>query len=216
MAADATTDDAMDVAPDDVVADDPVAMDVASDDTIDAAMDVPADALMEMTIDSGGGEVACNAVVAQHADEGGTHLEQCSPTLYGTNPPSSGPHYPTWPAYRTYANPVPAGFLVHGLEHGAVVISYNCPGGCAAEVTRAQAFIEALPLDVACAAPKRIILVPDPMLTVRFAAAAWTWTLRADCFDEGIFGAFVADHYDHGPESICTGGADLSATGWCP
>jgi hypothetical protein len=53
-------------------------------------------------------------------------------------------------------------------------------------------------------------------LTIRFAATAWTWTLRADCFDEGVFGAFVADHYDHAPESICIGGVDLSATGWCP
>ena len=44
-----------------------------------------------------------------------------------------------------------------------------------------------------------MILAPDPTLPVRWAASAWTWTLRADCFDETAFRQFYADHYDHGP-----------------
>ena len=64
---------------------------------------------------------------ASHPNEGQTHLTLCSTTCYQTNPPSSGNHYPVWPVYKTYDAPVPWGFLVHGLEHGAVIVSYNCP-----------------------------------------------------------------------------------------
>ncbi|MES1172631.1 MAG: DUF3105 domain-containing protein [Bacteroidota bacterium] len=154
--------------------------------------------------------------VAQHADEGAAHTVVCTQVTYGTTPPSSGAHYPNWPVYKTYVAPVPWGFLVHGLEHGAVAIVYNCPGGCADEVAAAQAWIDALPIDARCAARPRVILAPDPTLTVRWAATAWTWTLRACAFDIATFQRFFDDHYDVGPESVCGGLVDFSATGWCP
>jgi hypothetical protein len=52
-----------------------------------------------------------------------------------------------------------------------------------------------------------VILAPDPTLDVRWAAAAWTWTLRADCFDQTAVAKFVADHLGTNPyiESICGG-----------
>ena len=152
----------------------------------------------------------CVAVVEQHVDEGGAHIPCTSVTNYGTVPPSSGSHFGCWPEYRTYAVPVPWGNLVHGLEHGAVEIVYNCGSeGCPDEVTRAQTFIDSLPMDSAggCPSTRRVILAPDPTLPVRWAATAWTWTLRADCFDETAFNQFYVDHYDHAPESICNPGA---------
>ena len=161
----------------------------------------------------------CHAVVEQHADEGAVHIDQCSPTTYLTNPPSSGNHYPIWANYRVYDKPVPWGFLVHQLEHGAVVISYRCPAGpagCNVDLTDVQAFLATLPPDDVCLARKLITVVPDPALDVAFAASAWTWTLRADCFDAAAFGDFVTQHYGQGRERVCSGGIDLSATGWCP
>ena len=50
------------------------------------------------------------------------------------SPPVFGDHYPTWAAFQTYEYPVPLGYLVHSLEHGAVVVFYDCPEGCAEEV----------------------------------------------------------------------------------
>lgn len=144
----------------------------------------------------------------------------CSPTSYGTVPPSSGPHYPIWPVYKTYAQPVPWGFLVHGLEHGAVEVIYNCPGGCPTEVAAAQAWIDSLPAaDPTCPGEKpRVILVPDPTLDVRWAAAAWTWTLRWCAFDAPMFQQFFNDHYNMTYEMICRGSSevDWSAMNWCP
>jgi hypothetical protein len=159
----------------------------------------------------------CDAVEEEHPIEGFAHVGVCTPVTYATSPPSSGDHYPIWAAYKTYVTPVPEGFFVHDLEHGAVVLAYNCPppGGCAADVAAAQAMIDALPADPDCAAQgsavrRRTILTPDPKLDVPFAASAWGWTLRAKCFDSGPFEAFARRHYNQGREDICGDGDDVS------
>ncbi len=163
-------------------------------------------------IDAGG---SCEAVVQQHPIEGFTHVPVCSAVSYLTKPPSSGNHYPIWAAYESYASAIPQGFWVHNLEHGAVVFSYNCPGGCPSEIAAAQALIDALPSDpqcnVAAGNPRvRMVMTPDPTLDVRFAASAWGWTLRASCFDAKVFGDFVSAHYGQGREAVCGQGQDLS------
>jgi len=167
---------------------------------------------------------SCNVLVESQPNGGHLHIQDCAPVTYDSNPPSSGTHYPDWAMYKSYAAPVPWGFLVHDLEHGAIVITYNCPDGCLDEVAQAQALIDGLPTDRSCkGAPMRIVLVPDPGLgvngdaDVRWAASAWTWTLRAPCFDRDAFASFITAHYQ-GPdtEAACGGGVDLSATGWCP
>ena len=157
---------------------------------------------------------SCAAVIESHPEEGFTHIPCTSPTTYLTDPPSSGNHYPIWAAYQTYDAPIPWGNLVHNLEHGAIDIVYNCPAGCADEVAQVQAWINALPPDPTCGT-NRIILAPDPTLDVRFAASAWTWTLRADCFDATAFTQFFNDHYGRGRELVCAGGPSTLA-GLCP
>ncbi|HVZ71996.1 MAG TPA: DUF3105 domain-containing protein [Polyangia bacterium] len=169
-----------------------------------------------------GGVAACVPVVASHTDEGAQHVSCTPPPVYGTNPPSSGNHYPVWADYKTYTTPLPWGHLVHSLEHGAVILVYNCPDGCADEVARAQALIDTLPpvdgqaggvgplalgqADPTCEAPtkRRLILAPDPHLDVRWAATAWTWTLKSSCFDEASFAAFIKAHYGQTYEDFCT------------
>ena len=162
-----------------------------------------------------GGSNQCHALAESHALEGSSHVAACSPTMYLTNPPSSGDHYPYWADYKIYDQPVPWGFLVHQLEHGAVVISYRCKTGCNVDLSAVRAFLATVPPDDVCLARKLISVVPDPDLDVAFAASAWTWTLRADCFDPGAFGDFITQHYGHGLERICSGGVDMSSTGWC-
>lgn len=164
---------------------------------------------------------ACNAVAQHWPNFGQTHVEICSDVSYPTSPPTSGNHYGSWPQFKTYSKPLPYGFMVHGMEHGAVVISYNCPDGCADEVARAQAMIDdQLPGDVFCAAQgierRRVILTPDPNLKSKWAAAAWTWSLNADCFDEQTFLNFYDAHYDQAPEHICSDGIEISPDAGIP
>jgi hypothetical protein len=160
----------------------------------------------------------CAAVVQQHTIEGRTHVDECAYVAYQTNPPSSGNHYPIWAAYQTYTAPIPKGFWVHNLEHGTVVFTYNCPKGCDADVAAAEQMIAGLPTDMGClqlgqGVSRRSILVPDPNLDVPFAASAWGWTLRANCFDSTVFRRFALDHYDQAPEDICENGEDPTLLG---
>jgi hypothetical protein len=160
----------------------------------------------------------CEAVEQEHPIEGFVHVAVCSDVTYGTKPPSSGNHYPIWAAYQTYTTPVPEGFYVHNLEHGTIVLTYNCAlneAGCTSDVAAAQAMLDALPADPDCAAQgspvrRRSLMTPDPKLDVPFAASAWGWTLRAKCFDAVAFQAFALKHYNQGREDICADGLDVS------
>jgi len=158
---------------------------------------------------------ACNAVVQQFSPDAGIHVAACSPIVWSTDPPSSGEHYPIWAAYKSYTKVVPRGFWVHDLEHGAVVIVYNCPTGGASEIAQAQAMIDNLAVDSICTAPvsRRIVMTPDPLLTTKWAASAWGWTLRSDCFESSAFAAFIAAHYAQAPANECANGWDFEADG---
>jgi hypothetical protein len=158
---------------------------------------------------TGVGVGPCDIVVQASPPASAAHLVACTPVSYDTDPPSGGEHYAIWPAFQSYDFPVPAGFLVHALEHGTVVFWYNCPEGCADEVAEVEAFIASLPEDPECigmGATRRAILTPSPTLGSRWAASAWGFALSADCFDEGLFREFYVEHYDAGPESLCVAG----------
>lgn len=47
-------------------------------------------------------------------------------TNYSSNPPTSGPHHSDWERAGRYDRVLPDERLVHSLEHGYIVISYNC------------------------------------------------------------------------------------------
>jgi len=161
----------------------------------------------------------CGAVAAEHPSEGASHLPNCSEVSYGTNPPSSGTHYGSWATFQSYDFSVPRGFLVHALEHGAVVVSYNCPDGCADEVSAAEAMIAALPADPICTPhglSRRVVLTPDPLLDVKWAAGSWLFTLRAGCFSADEFRAFYLDRVGRGPENLCNPGLDFGGVPPCP
>ncbi len=146
------------------------------------------------------------------------HVSECSDVPSAPPPPSLGPHYPRWADFRVYDAPVPWGFLVHSLEHGAVVLSYDCPSGCPELVASLRAFVDAYPADVRCAstpARARFVIVPARDLGVPFAAAAWGKVYRATCFDETSLRAFVDETYARSPEDVCAPGVDLSSAGWC-
>jgi Protein of unknown function (DUF3105) len=155
----------------------------------------------------------CSAVLRSYTGATAGHLAECSDIEYAMSPPVFGDHYPVWAAYQSYDFPVPLGYLVHDLEHGAVDIFYDCPDGCADEVATVQNFIDALPADPRCSEAVRVqlVLVPRPGLGVRWAASAWGYSVSADCFDPAIFGQFYADHHGQGPEDLCFQGMVFTA-----
>ncbi|HET7539010.1 MAG TPA: DUF3105 domain-containing protein [Polyangiaceae bacterium] len=159
------------------------------------------------------GSGACAAELLTFSNPSAQHVSVCSVISYPMNPPVYGDHYPVWAAYKSYTFPVPLGFLVHDLEHGAVELLYNCPQGCADEVALAQTFLDALPMDPRCEpeVKHQTILAPDPTLPSRWAATAWGHSLTTDCFDRAAFQSFYDANIGHGPEDTCTDGADLAS-----
>jgi Protein of unknown function (DUF3105) len=110
---------------------------------------------------------------------------------------------------------VPRGFLVHSLEHGAVVISYNCPMGCQNDLNALKAFLDARPADPLCTAPlrARIIVTPDPLIDTKFAAAAWGAYYKGSCLDFPALGSFLDAYYAKAPENFCFDGVDVLSPG---
>ena len=159
------------------------------------------------------GSADCGVEATTYSNPTAQHVSACSVIDYPMNPPVYGDHYPYWAAYKSYSFPVPLGFLVHDLEHGAVVLLYRCADGCADEVAAAQAFIDALPSDPRCTDPVKhqVILSPDPTLPTRWAAIAWGHSLTADCFTAPAFRTFYDENLAHGGEDTCGDGVDLAA-----
>lgn len=67
----------------------------------------------------------------QTADLGREHIPVGSDILgaqagQGSNPPTSGKHYPDWIRAGVYQDPQDDGYLIHSLEHGYIILSYNC------------------------------------------------------------------------------------------
>lgn len=172
--------------------------------------------------DAGGTDAACACPIDELSppDEGGAHIAACEPRAHNSNPPASGAHYGDWPVFRVYDKPVPWGYLLHAMEHGAVVVAHNCPGGCPDAVAAARAMIEATPRKQTCPSPRPpVIMTPDPALDVPWAAAAWGRILRAQCFDRTAFARFITENANRGPELIPSdcGSFDGEARGrWCP
>jgi hypothetical protein len=160
---------------------------------------------------------ACDSSVCAPDLRDGVHVELCSHIDFETNPPTSGPHYPLWADFAVYDNPVPRGLYLHSMEHGAVVLAYNCAlasGDCQTLVDALVALREGFGQDQDCVAPtlNRIVVTPDPQLDVAFAAAAWGHSLRASCVDEALTRGFIEQSYGQAPEDFCTAGVDPDAS----
>jgi hypothetical protein len=155
------------------------------------------------------GSGSCNSVLYEPPTVSSPHVDACSDLDHLSTPPTSGPHYPKWADYKTYTEPVPRGFLIHAMEHGAVLLLYNC-SNCDTEIMAMQTWIDAQAVDSACIPPvlRRTILSPAPWLDVPFAIAAWGFMLKADCFDEAQADDIYADRYAKGPEDLCGAGID--------
>ncbi len=54
------------------------------------------------------------------------HLTDISGISYNSNPPTSGPHFPVWAKPGVYDRLISDGYFIHSMEHGYVIIWYDC------------------------------------------------------------------------------------------
>jgi len=133
------------------------------------------------------------------SDEGSTHLDPQKDDLpdYGTNPPTSGAHYPTPLADGAFLDEPSPGNYVHSLEHGRVVIQYS-PDLPEPDQLALKGVFDS--------ARAGVVLFPDPDLPDDVAVTAWTQLMACRDYEGAATLDAVRDFRDaylgRGPEAI--------------
>jgi hypothetical protein len=137
----------------------------------------------------------------------GTHID------YNHNPPTSGCHYsaaqpdPAPISAGAYDKEIPAEYWVHNLEHGYVVVLYNCPTGCSTEFTQLRSWQKGLPVDPAANNQipyAKVVILPWHTMKDHFAVVSWDYYLGLQSFDLDQIKAFYDNHVGHSPEGALT------------
>ena len=130
------------------------------------------------------------------------HIPETTPITAdpdGHYPPVFGNHYPIWRPPGVYDSPIPEGYFIHDLEHGATVVLYNCPNGCQDAVTQLRGMLTSLPKSKDFNEVK-LVVSPNTKIQHQFALLAWDWEKDMDSFDADTVRAFYLEHLDKGPE----------------
>lgn len=135
-----------------------------------------------------------------------THVNPPAKVTYNHDPPTSGCHYslgagtaPISPGvYHSHVDPE---YWVHNLEHGYIVVLYNCPSGCPADLTTLTQWYDGHTPDPALTSEKKILVIPWTSMSSRFAVESWDWFLPLDSADVTKIEAFYQNHFDQSPES---------------
>jgi Protein of unknown function (DUF3105) len=131
-----------------------------------------------------------------------THIPNTQPITAdpaGHYPPVFGDHYDTWRPPGVYDSAVPEGNFVHDLEHGSIVILYNCPSGCPDMVNQFKGLLTSLPRSQQFNEVK-LVVSPNSKIQHQIALLAWDYEQDLDTYDEATIRAFYSAHLDKGPE----------------
>ena len=135
-------------------------------------------------------------------DEGRVHVDEGSAITYKHNPPASGPHYPSPKDWGIYTTTIAPGYWVHNLEHGGVVVLYDCPTGCSQVVTELQQAYQTFPKDKY----NEVKLLATPYSGLpngtQVMALAWDFQKAYSSFDVQKLQTFYNARADHGPDDI--------------
>lgn len=122
------------------------------------------------------------------------------PGQYNSDPPTSGLHYANELEAGFYDENIytyPAGYLVHNLEHGYVIFSYNCDlleeAACSDLKSQIRTVMNEL-------GGTKMIAYPWPSLDVPLAMTSWGRLQRFETFDAEQAKAFYRANLNKAPE----------------
>ena len=163
--------------------------------------------------ESDAGDGGCSVTEIFDPAPSANHVPVGTALSYATMPPVGGDHYPFWANFENYAEPLDHGYLVHALEHGAVVFWYRCANreACPTLASELESLAASIVPDDPLCAPyptvrRRMIVVPEPKLTSVVAAASWAHAIALGCVDRDRLRAFTLARYDRATESVCAPG----------
>ncbi len=123
-----------------------------------------------------------------------------NPGEYNSDPPTSGLHYATEAQAGFYDENIytyPAGYLVHNLEHGYVIIWYNCDlldeTGCAELKSQIRTVMDDL-------GGVKLVAYPWNSIDVPVAMTSWGRIQKFGIFDTEQAKAFYRANLSRAPE----------------
>lgn len=161
------------------------------------------------------------------ADQGRDHKskEENDKFSYNSYPPTSGPHDEDWIRPGIYNTPQDKYKLIHSLEHGYIVIHYNCKplvsniqyliSGVSAHEDEGDLDKDSTPsaqIKTDCElgkvladfgnkmGMKKFVVTPDESIKYPMVMTAWNRILEMKNFDEKLATSFVNAFRGKGPE----------------
>ena len=113
--------------------------------------------------------------------------------VYTMVPPVGGVHYPLWLHCGIYEQPVPTGYAVHDLEHGAIWISYR-PDTTAGEISDLENFVRGartVTIDGKDTGQHYLTLTPLPGQVAPLVLTAWGHQLTLQTMDSAAMITFI-------------------------
>ena len=129
-----------------------------------------------------------------------SHVAEGVPVTYSSIPPTSGNHWPQWSRCGFFPLRIPDERLVHNLEHGNIVVSFNLT---ASEVGRLRKALEEIDLSADWGISRSYDRIPPGTV----ALAAWGVSdTMSGVIPERIRSFFASFAGEEGPERIpCSG-----------
>ncbi len=112
---------------------------------------------------------------------------------YNSNPPTSGPHEEVFADGYISKTPLSNAIQAHLLEHGNVLIQYNCTcPSLVKKLTEISRSFDTYNPQMAMEMGKAVLIAPNPTIKKnRIALTAWTRLEMLDQFDEKAIKTFI-------------------------
>jgi len=133
-------------------------------------------------------------------DRGHEHIQVGTTIPYQEYPPTSGSHWPVVARWGVYTEPIPDEVLVHNLEHGGIVLVYNCATPCPDVVRQMPEIFESMPKSKF--GHVKVVIAPNPRIKTPFALLAWTRLDEFEQLERGRVLRFVQAWQDKGREDV--------------
>ena len=130
--------------------------------------------------------------------EGASHVGVGALPLRTSNtPPTSGDHYAQSAEPGFYEEPIDDGYLIHSLEHGYVIMWYDCDELPEQACTELKANIEATVEEFDTF---KVIGVPREGMDSALALTSWGRIQELDTFDRQVVRSFIRANRGRAPE----------------
>src|SRR5215469_15284785 len=143
---------------------------------------------------------------ASFPSQGHAHLDpnEKDDFVYNSNPPTSGPHKEIFSDQFVSPDPLPAWVQVHLLEHGNVLLQYDCTcpdvvsslssiayGYDATQIAPNELQPSVEEVQQAEEAGKAVIVAPYPKMKSRIALTSWTHLATLQSVDKSKIDSFI-------------------------